>query len=245
MTLSRLQIEKVRPATSSRVNTPRKIKTQGKNTPRAETFKNPLLGIEVNLRQKLNEVNEQYHDTSYRKRNILMDALEDIANSKTGFNKQILDVLSVWKPPPSDHETYRTTALADLMRQQKELRKVASNHQQVDDNIRKMKQDIQMAYIEAEEYKEKIEDLKVVLMKQSDHFALARKLTSSLKELQESFNEIFTPPKEREDTEEVKNLLLESAQLRKDRTRMLYELNIAKQISKRLELNELSSDDND
>lgn len=248
MTLSRIQIEKVKPSiTTSRINSPRKVKvkTKGKNTPRAETFKNPLLGIEVNLIQKLQEVDEQYHDTSYKKRNVLLDAIEDIANSKTGFKKQLLDVLKIWKPPNTNTSLFKTPALMDLMRTQKQLRNVASDHEKADNKIRYLKQEIQMAELEIDEYQQKIELLKEKLKNKSDHFALARQLNNSLVNLQESFNNIFIPQKIKQSNGEFDDLLKENRQLRKDRERMLYELNICKQITKRMEITEAATSDDD
>lgn len=248
MTLSRIQVEKVKPSiATSRINTPRKlnIKTKGKNTPSAETFKNPLLGIEVNLMQKLQEVDEQYHDASYKKRNVLLDAIEDIANSKTGFRKQFLDVLKIWKPPETGDNLFKTPALLDLMKTQKELRNVASDHEKADNRIRYLKQEIQMTELEIDEYQQKIELLKEKLKDKSDHFALARQLNNSLISLQDSFNNIFVPQKTKQSNDEFSDLLNENRQLRKDRERMLYELNICKQITKRMEVAEAASSDDD
>lgn len=248
MTLSRSQTEKARPSASvSRINSPRKvkIKTKGKNTPGAETFKNPLLGIEVNLIQKMQEVDEQYHDTSYRKRNVLLDAIEDIANSKTGFRKQLLDALRIWRPPESNNNLFKTPALLDLMRTQKQLRNVASDHEKADNKIRYLKQEIQMTELEVDEYQQKIELLKEKLKNKSDHFALARQLNNSLVNLQDSFNGIFTTQKAKPNSGEFDDLLKENRQLRKDRERMLYELNICKQITKRMEISEAASASDD
>lgn len=248
MSISRIQIEKIRPSMATpRKNTSRNIqvKTKGKNTPRAETFKNPLLGIEVNLMQKLQEVDEQYHDTSYKKRNVLLDAIEDIANTKTGFRKQLLDVLKVWRPPDTDKNLFKTPALMDLMRTQKQLRNVASDHEKADNKIRHLKQEIQMTELEIDEYQQKISLLREKLKNKSDHFSLARHLNNSLVNLQDSFNNIFVMPKSKPSNDEFSNLLSENRQLRKDRERMLYELNICKQITKRMEVAEAASSDDE
>ena len=239
MTLSRLQIEKARPLSSSRLKTPRTVKTQGRNTPRAETFKNPLLGIEANLMQKLEEVNEEYYDTSYKKRTVLLDALEDIANSKTGYKQLILNVLETWKPPPVHTESDRTSALTELMRTQKEYRKVAESHQHQDETIQDLKDQIEKAIHETEDYQSQIQEMKEKL-KTTDYFALSRKLTTSLKDLQDSFNQIFNIPKRTEENPEIAQLIQESASLKRERTKLLYELNICLQVTKRLELNEIT-----
>lgn len=250
MSLSRLQLEKVRPSTStSRTNTPRsvKIKTQGRNTPRAETFKNPLLGIQVNLIQKLQEVDQQYHETSYKKRHVLLDAIEDIANSKTGFRKQILQALEVWRPPKSEQaqgEMFETRTLVDLVRTQKQFRSVATDHEKANDTIRHLKQEIQIKELETEKYKLEIDRLKQKVLTQSDHFASARRLNHSFNELLSYFDNIFVPPPPQQENYDIEQLLQENKRMKKLRERMLYELNICQQITKRMKImDEDSSDD--
>lgn len=245
ITVTRIPVEGIRPSSSRETSrsrtarTSRPIKTQSENTAKVEKFKNPLLGIEVNLRKKIHEVEAKYHQTSYHKRNVLLDALDDIAHIGMGFKRQLTSVVEQWRPPQhQDREVFETAALKDLMRAQRECREASNaklQHQTRCEELREQIEDIQFA---TKKLQTKTAKMKGKLNDQSDHFAMARRLDKSLTELQAQFDSLFDPPKPSPIPDELRNLMMENDRLKKDVDRQRYELEICNQITRHMQFAE-------
>ena len=204
-------------------------------TPRVEQFKNPILGIEVNLIRQLQDVEKQYHGASYQKRKLLLDTLEQLANSNTGFKKQILFALNQWRrPPESIEEDKEISAISDLLRAQNEYKDTLKKINSKKDRIAKLKEQIETTKEETQKMVDETNAMKMKLFKESDHFAKARKLTEEMNELKKSFDGMFQRKKEEELTGQFAKMAAENDRLRADLARMKFELELCTQISKRM-----------
>ena len=214
-----------------------RVSSRGKtpSTPRVEQFKNPILGLEVNLIKQLQEVEKQYHGASYQKRKILLDTLEALANTNTGFRKQILYALNSWrKPPDSIQEEQEVSAISDLLRAQNDYKSVLKRVNSRKERIEQLKAQIEATKEDTEKMINETNAMKQKLFKESDHFAKARKLTEEMAELKKSFDGMFEQKSEPQLTGKFAKMAAENDKLRTDLARMKFELELCTQISKRM-----------
>lgn len=232
--ISTLPLENIRRNSSSRKKaTPRTIKTKGKNTPRAETFKNPILGIEVNLRKQIQDIEIKYHATSYHKRGILLDALEDLAETNQGFKDIILDQVRVYRPPKVVRsENDRTFNLTNLIRSQNDYKDVLNGHSHAEIYVRDLEMQIKDSDDKVNEYNQKIKKLGEKLKNESDHFATNRKLNREMAILQQNFNDIFSYAEKPKEHPEIQGLIDDNIMLKKKFSKLTYELKITQDISR-------------
>lgn len=237
MKLSTLPLDNIRRTSSRKQATPRTIKTKGKNTPRVESFKNPLLGIEVNLRKQLQEIEEKYHAASYHKRNILLDALEDIAESNQGFKSTILAQVRVYRPPPVIRpENDRTFNLTNLIRSQNDFREVLADHSHSEIVVSDLEMQIKETNKQTEEYERKIQKLGTKLKNESDHFAINRKLNREMAILQHNFNDIFSYADAPIEHPEIEKLIQDNIALKKNYAKLTNELKICEGITRKMKM---------
>jgi hypothetical protein len=235
MEITRLPIERVKAQTSKKSS--RQIKTHGQNTPRAESFKNPLLGIEVNLLKQLQEVNARYFETSYHKRNVLLDALEDLASTGLGFQQQLRDLVRAWRPENCSNPTlFEATALKDLMHAQRVCRDAVGDKSAQEKRCQELTEEIRNTEAITMKYYNDIEQMKKRLHNESDHFALGRKLNRELGNLERDFMKMFSDSRKSRPASEMADLEAENARLRGQVYRQRYELEICEHISAHLRL---------
>ena len=92
---------------------------------RNDQFKNPILGIEIQLIKDLQTVENEYNSNSYQKKKVLIKALQDIADTNLGFRKQILYCINLLDPKTEiNQDNERLTTVTDLVRVQNELREL-------------------------------------------------------------------------------------------------------------------------
>jgi predicted transcriptional regulator len=234
MTTQRLALDRTKSKTTKRFH--HAIKTQGQNTPRAESFRNPLLGIEVNLLKRLADVTSQYHSTSYHVRNVLLNAIEDVARTGIGFERVLLRVVEQWKPiDPSEDGIFQTDALTELFRMQRSCREVADHRQNQSAKVQNLWDQIHETEAMTQQYLKDITEMKNRLNTGSDLFALPRKLNRTLGELQQSFVDIFNPPRNIPSSDEIQALEAENIELRRQKLQQEIELTICQHITRRLE----------
>ena len=209
-----------------------------KQTP-IEKFKNPILGIEINLMREIQEISSNFHSTSYKKRNLLLNALEDLANSGTGFQDQILYASYKWNPSQqalnrSSDEAAEVNAVAELMKKQVEFRQVAQKHSEETLAVESLQKQIDTANEEISKYREGTKHFQSRLQNDSDHFASVRKLRDELISLQEDFEKIFSKEEKHEKNDEIAALEQENEELRQEIAKMKFELDITTQINRRI-----------
>lgn len=205
------------------------------NATPAEQFKNPILGIEVNLIKQLQEVENEYHGASYKKKQILLDALEQVAQTNLGFKKQIMTAVNAWRKPVTDTTVDSdVTAITDLLRAQNDFKAVKEKYQNSQSKIQQLKQEIENTRAETDKIIEETKKMKEKLFQESDHFAKARKLNEELAELQKTFENMFKPKTEQTVSSEIAELQRENEALKKELVKKRFELELSTQISKRL-----------
>ncbi|EAY06820.1 hypothetical protein TVAG_313950 [Trichomonas vaginalis G3] len=234
MNLSSFGIDKVEtPPKTAR--TIRVTRSSRKSTTPIDQFKNPILGIEVNLIKQLQQVENEYHGSSYKKRQILLDALEQIAQTNLGFKKQIMTAVKAWRKPVDDTSADNdVTAITDLLRAQNEFKTVKEKYQNSKSKIQQLKDEIESTKAETDRIIEETQKMKQKLFLESDHFAKARKLTEELTQLQTTFDNMFKPKEEVQLTGNLADLSRENENLKKELVKMRFELELSSQISKRL-----------
>ena len=225
----------MRPSTPRRVVSPRKAKAEP--GPRVDEFKNPLLGIEVNLRKRLEEIEGLYKDTSVQKRDILLDALEDVAATGLGFRKQIEGIVRYWRPPQPTREEvdmFHVTTVKCVLRAQRDCEGAAERRDQKRARCEEMKAQLDEVEAANRALEDEIIELEHKIRNESDHFAVARKVDRGIRELRQSFAEMFMRKMPRDEDQEMVDLAAENAQLKKDIARQRCELEICQKITEKL-----------
>jgi hypothetical protein len=236
METARLAPERVR-ARKSKMSS-RRIRTHGQHVPPAESFKNLLLGIEVNLMKQIQQVNDQYYETSYHKRNVLLDALEDIGGTGLGFERQIARVVCQWRSVSGRGEVCETKPLTDLFSAQRSCRAAAETAAGAARNVAAIDDELREIEKETERYLRETERMQRQLNEQSDHFALARRLTRALAELQAAFAEMFENARKETEFEEVAGIAKENAELRRTLLEKQFQLEICSATTRRMQIQE-------
>ena len=222
-----------------------RVSARGKQTttPRIEKFKNPILGLEVNLMKQLQDVENEYHGASYKKREILLDTLEAVANTDLGFKRQILYALNAWrKPNTADGESNEVNAISDLLRAQNDYREVQNNYNNAKNKIEDLKRQIEETKNDTQRIGDETNAMKTRLFRESDHFAKARKLTEEMIGLKTSFDGMFQKSTKDEYTGKYKEMADENEKLKVELSRMRFELELCSQISKRMKFIEQKID---
>jgi hypothetical protein len=203
------------------------IKTCGQNTPRAESFKNALLGIEVNLQNSLSDVTSQSHSSSSPARNVLLNALDDVARTGVGFERILLRLVDLWKPIDSTEAVIlQTDALTELFRMQRSCREVADHRQNESAKVGTLLDETNETEKMTQQYQTDICEKKTRLNTGSDIFGLPRKLNRTLVGFQQSFVDSLKPPKGRPTADEIEALEAENKELRCQKLQQEIEIRI-------------------
>ncbi|OHT13571.1 hypothetical protein TRFO_03327 [Tritrichomonas foetus] len=237
MSVSLLNLEKVHPP----IHTPRfsaRFRTQAVNAPAASAFKNPFFGLELNYLKQISDIESIHKPTSSRKKKVLLNVLEDIANIDYGFKNQVLYALNILKPPEKENDDlFEMTSARDIVNLRKEISEANENKKEAEDRVNKLKKRLERKEKKNQEMLDEIERMKGQLKDQNDRFAYFRKIKSEMKSLQAEYDKIFVPEDEGDD-ERLKKLLQENNELRKNILKLRYELDIATQVTSRLQFRE-------
>ncbi|OHT11497.1 hypothetical protein TRFO_19036 [Tritrichomonas foetus] len=198
-------------------------------------FKNPLLGIEVSLNEKLHENKRLFKDSVVRKKNFLIDALEDIALTNLGYQEQISQVVSFYRKPVSeDMETRLRSTKQDIEHAQDYLNGLKKEDLELDQTLKQLEEEIEKVEKETLDYQDKIDEVRKNIYSNVDLFARYRLIGDALKGLQADFNDMFVnakPPKYYSENEEMGK---DNENQRRNLARLKNELQITNQVSKRL-----------
>ena len=220
----------IKRASSHRVKKP--------NFEQAASYRNQLLGIERLMARRLKDNEEFYRNSDERKRDILLDALEDVADANLGFEDQIRRVISTWRKP------YTRDLEIELM-ESEHAKHIATENLQTLRTDEATKQ-AEIAELESEiaDYETEISALEDAIREQrsrlfmaSDLFARERVTSQQIRRLQFNFDDMFAKARETEvldDTDELIQMKKDNAFLRKELARKQYEVEIAAQITKKL-----------
>lgn len=220
----------IKKATSHRVKKP--------NFEQAVNYKNQLLGIERLLGVRLKENEDFYRNSDDRKREILIDALEDIADTNLGFSDQLQQVIATWRKPYNpnmeqeliESEHQRSTAIESLCQLKSEAGSREAENHRLEDEIARCQDEIRALESAIDEYK-------THLSMDSDLFSRERGTSDALQRLQADFDQMFEKVHEvdiQDDTDELIQMKKDNAILRKELSRKQYEVEITAQINKRL-----------
>jgi hypothetical protein len=188
--------------------------------------------------QQIREVNDQYYETSYYKRNVLLDALEDIRRTGLGFERQIARVVRQWRPASATGKVCETKALTDLLSAQRRCRAAAETEAAAARKVAAIDDELRQVERETEQYLRDTERMRRELNEQSDHFALARRLTRELAELQAAFAEMFENARKEAECEEVAGVAKENAELRRRLLQKQFQLEICSLTTRRMQIRE-------
>lgn len=205
----------------------------------AEKFKNPIIGIQINLMRELQVLSSSYDFTSYKRKNIILDSIEQLANSGTGFHDQFMYALRYWRPnldtyPEELNVKNDLDNVATLMKKQVDLRQIAQQHANEELEIQNLQKQIEAIEQEKSQYKADIKQMKQKLQLESDNFSSARRLHEELEELQKEFDSIFQSEISISKNPEIQALEKDNENLSKYLEQLKYEIEIANSINRRI-----------
>ena len=221
---------------SIRIASSRRVKRR--NFEQATSYRNQILGIERFMTQRLEENKEIYNKLPELKREILIDALEDVAEVNLGFHDQIQRVIRTLRKTydgelereVKEYENESMQVSADLRDSKIEISEREAQNQDLEAQIQAVTKEI-------EDLENEIEQQKSYLYQESDLFARERDASSAIKKLQLDFEQMFEKAKKKEpsrDSDAIIEIENENRMLKKELDRKRYEVEIAAQITKRL-----------
>ena len=239
MRLTKLHTGRTRPQTPRR--TARDETSQdSRRTPRVTRvtdrgpgeFRNPLLGIEVNLRRHLESLDES--DVDQRK-DLILDALIDVADTGLGFEKQIRRLVRQLRPPSTQDEFFQVTATKNILRAQRHCNDAENLKQERENRCNELRAKLDALNSENTQLEARISELEDKIMNESDHFSLMRKADQSLRQLRLKFAEMFIRKRPTLVDQECIDLAEENTQLRQTVARQKVELDLCHEITKRMQ----------
>lgn len=158
-------------------------------------FRNPILGIESALEEKLKENEMLFRGSSVKKKELLIDALEDLSLTNFGFSDQFKHVISYWRKPISENmEIKLRISSRDIESTQKQLDDLKAENHELDETISNLIDEISNIDQEINEIKKKSEEAKNKLFFNCNKFAKIRMTKDSITALQDEYDQMFIAP---------------------------------------------------
>lgn len=236
-----LNVEKIHPP----IHMPRssaRFKTQGANTPHVGAFKNPFVGIEINLFKEIQDIESIHKPTSSRKKTVLLNALEDIANLDYGFQNQVFYALSQLRPKDDDDDKdkniFKITAGKDLQNIKAECSELLQTKEKSGKCIADLQSKLKMIEEEKQQRLADITFMKEKLRFQNSRFSNFVNTKNEIEILQQAYDKIFETYDFDNEDPKITDLIRENDRLRTNLMKLRTEWDITMQITKRLRLQE-------
>lgn len=203
--------------------------------PELSQYRNSIVGIEAILEEKLQENDKLFRGSLIKKKNILIDALEDISEISYGFGKQFQYAISFWRPSISEDLDRKLNATkSDLEKIQNQIDELRSTDSELDNMLFDLTNQIENVKNEILEYHDQNTKIKSNLFLNSDRFLNCRILSESISSLQDAYNNMLVHPSSSRYFSENQELADENEIQKKQLAKLHYEAGISNQISKRL-----------
>lgn len=213
----------------------RKKNVQQLHFEESSQFRNPIVGIEAVLDEKLKENEILYRGSSVKKKNLLIDALEDLSLINFGFSDQFKHVVSFWRKPISENMEIKLKISAnDIEETQQQLDEMKTKNLELDDTISSLMDEINKVDQEINEIKLKSEQAKNKIFMNSDRFAKIRMIQDSISDVQNKYEQMFITPFKPKYFPENQKIAEENEEKKKTLLRLHYELRVSKQITNHL-----------
>jgi hypothetical protein len=196
----------------------------------AREYGNPLLGIEVSLGARLRQDKQLYHNSVDRRKELLLNALEDVANLNMGFKRDILDVIRCLRKPRRSTISVRVEPEDEFP----EVDDLAELKQLKEKIVRDMEAEIESLSSTVSELTAEFESLKTSLFLEPDIFAEPREVSTMLGDIQKAYDAMFRRKPGKSDDTDCRALSKDVNMLRREFAGRQVELHLAKQITKRL-----------
>lgn len=198
-------------------------------------FRNPIVGIEASLDEKLKENELLFRGSSVKKKNLLIDALEDLSLTNFGFADQFKHVVSYWRKPSSENmELKLRISTHDIDESQKQLDEMKNKNQELDETISNLLDEIQKVDSEINEIKQKTEEAKKKILLNSNRFAQIRITQDTIADIQKKYDQMFITPFRPKIFPENKEMADENEEQKKILLRLNQEVRISNQITNHL-----------
>lgn len=213
----------------------RKENTQRFHFEESAKFRNPILGIEDALEEKLKKNEMLFRGSSSYKKNLLIDALEDLSLTNYGFADQFKYVISFWRKPISENmEIKLNVSDHDIEDAQKQLDELKAEDQELDISISNLIDEINQVDQEINDIKQKTEEAERKVFLNSNRFAKMRMTNDSITDVQNKYNQMFISPFKPKYFPENQKYAEENDQQIKNLARLHSELRISNQITNHL-----------
>ena len=200
-------------------------------------YKNPILGVQVALEEKLNENKLIFHNSIARKKELLIDALEDLTLATNSYRNQIKQAIFFWrKPVDEDAEVRLRTTKQDIEVAQKHLDQMRQQYESMFQSVKEIEDEIKQVEDETLEYERKTEEAKKKIFMDLDSFAHERMIKDQLTDLQKQYDDMFNMRNASNYSPENQSLAEDNEKQRKIMERLRYEVEIAVRVSQRLRM---------
>ena len=238
MNISLLDLERIHPP----IHTPRtsvRFKIQASNAPQVSSFKNPFFGLELNFLKQIHDIESIHKPTSSRKKKVIFDILEDIANVDYGFKRHILYALNNLKPKEKDpDDIFALTNAKELNHLKKDLFEIQNRNKDQQKTVNKLKKIIEEKENRNRKMLDEIELMKDLLKNQNDFFSKSRKISAQLTNLQNEFNSMFHHRNGEEEETKIQKILKQNFKMKNEFIKLKYELDITRKITDALQVKE-------
>jgi hypothetical protein len=211
---------------------------QSARSPRGRSFRNPILQIELNLTRAIVECDSRHKVTSSKKRILLCQAIEDLANLSATFHEPLLTAVAKLTPHGDEKRIlFKTAVRCDIITTAKDLSDVKEAHREINRKVAQQRAELEKIESATKEMEDEIEEMKRKLYNESDLFSRSRFLKTRIASLNAEFEAMFNPETV-EQSDSVQELLVEREKNQKLLEKKRAEWEVVQQITKRVRFDE-------
>jgi hypothetical protein len=224
-----------------RITTP--ISSQSlRNSTKRSKFRNPLLAIELDLIAAIQENDSKHKPTSSRKRQILFDAIEEIASISSDCQRPLLAALHQFRRPHAAHPNLFRTTLTQQASLTAEILAREERNGKLSRRISKLRAQIGVVDADTTHVRSEIEVMKTRVLNDNTYMVHSRELFLQVQDLNKQFSQIFVRETYHGEPEQLKRLNEEKAQMMKILDTKKSEFEIVRQLTRKLKFMESAAE---
>lgn len=206
-------------------------------TARTNKYRDELLQIEMELKEKLKENEMMFGGSKELKKMILLETIEEISHTKYGFTEPLIKIINKSRKNAANVRLrFLRTTSSNLFQAKTTFKQIQNEYQQVEHENSQLKAEIKREEEEIEQMKQHEVDMKQKLFIQSDLFAQFRQTSKMVKEIQKEYDEMFVQNHDDSIYEEFNEFETENNVLKRELRRLKNEYEICAQISKHMKI---------
>jgi small-conductance mechanosensitive channel len=181
------------------------------------------------------EANDGKHKVaSSHKKQILLDALEEVASVSPECRGPLMSVLRQFRPSEEAPRRIFRTSLTSDASLKSEIIDCADRKAQLSERVARLRAEINTVEAKTAQFRADVDVMKEKVLNENQHLLHSRELFIQMRDLNKQFGDLFVHPPEREEPEFRKRLLEEKEELIRTVATKKNELDILKQLTRKV-----------